>query len=92
MSNRVELLSGQVVAVKKLHALEEEISNERSFTNEIQALTKIRLRNILKLNGFCSRARRIVHRDIKCNNILLDMESKAYFSDFDSARNLQQIH
>ena len=59
MSNRVELPSGQVVAVKKLHALEEEISNEKSFTNEIQALTKIRLRNILKLNGFCSRARRI---------------------------------
>ncbi|XP_043706646.1 probable leucine-rich repeat receptor-like protein kinase At1g35710 [Telopea speciosissima] len=49
------LPTGKVVAVKKLHRQEaEEKANEKSFTNEIHVLTRIRHRNIVKLYGFCS--------------------------------------
>ncbi|BAT96298.1 hypothetical protein VIGAN_08321300 [Vigna angularis var. angularis] len=49
------LPSGQVVAVKKLHSVpNEEKLNVKAFTSEIQALTEIRHRNIVKLYGFCS--------------------------------------
>ncbi|XP_038979124.1 MDIS1-interacting receptor like kinase 2-like [Phoenix dactylifera] len=53
---KARLRTGQVVAVKKLHP-SEEVGDERGFQNEIQALTEIRHRNIVKLYGFCSHAR-----------------------------------
>ncbi|KAL5990357.1 hypothetical protein ACLOJK_011257 [Asimina triloba] len=54
---KAELQTGQMLAVKKLHSLEgrEDIDGE-AFTNEIEALTRIRHRNIVKLYGFCSDA------------------------------------
>ncbi|XP_043705585.1 MDIS1-interacting receptor like kinase 2-like [Telopea speciosissima] len=53
-----KLPTGKVVAVKKLHRLEaEEKVFEKSFTNEIHVLTRIRHRNIVKLYGFCSHPR-----------------------------------
>ena len=42
-----------MIAVKKLHSMEEGQGNEKSFINEIQALTEIRHRIIVKLHGFC---------------------------------------
>ncbi|AES78802.1 putative protein kinase RLK-Pelle-LRR-XI-1 family [Medicago truncatula] len=52
---KAELHTGQVVAVKKLHPVSnEENLSPKSFTNEIQALTEIRHRNIVNLYGFCS--------------------------------------
>ncbi|XP_058111345.1 MDIS1-interacting receptor like kinase 2-like [Magnolia sinica] len=55
---KANLPLGQVVAVKKLHSLEGgDQSDQRSFRNEIQALTEIRHRNIVKLYGFCCHAR-----------------------------------
>ncbi|CAI8605234.1 unnamed protein product [Vicia faba] len=52
---RAELPTGQVVAVKKIHSLQnEEMSNLKAFESEIRALTEIRHRNIVKLYGFCS--------------------------------------
>ncbi|KAL5990310.1 hypothetical protein ACLOJK_011208 [Asimina triloba] len=52
------LPNGQVVAVKKLHQLEgNNHTAQRSFQNEIQALTHIRHRNIIKFYGFCSDSR-----------------------------------
>lgn len=50
---KVELSSGQTVAVKKLHSLP---SDRNTFLSEIRALTKMRHRNIVKLLGFCSHA------------------------------------
>jgi serine/threonine protein kinase len=139
---KAELQTGQVVAVKKLHPLEDEgIANLESFENEIRALTAIRHSNIVRLHGFCSHQRHsflvyefleggslgkklrneeeaaefgwikrtnvikgvanalsymhhdctppMVHRDISSNNILLDLEHKAYISDFGTARFLK---
>ncbi|XXG61931.1 hypothetical protein AAC387_Pa05g0410 [Persea americana] len=51
---KAELSTGQVVAVKRLHPLEGgSTCDQKSFNNEIKALTEIRHRNIVKLYGFC---------------------------------------
>nr|CAB3456331.1 unnamed protein product [Digitaria exilis] len=138
---KAQLQGGRLVAVKKLHPSEEEMSEEKRFLSEIEVLTKIRHRSIVKLYGFCSHSRYkfmvydyidrgnlhcileneelakelewqkrvaivkdvaqaifylhhecnapIIHRDIKCNNILLDGDFKAYVSDFGIARMLK---
>ncbi|KAI9070706.1 hypothetical protein K1719_047328 [Acacia pycnantha] len=50
---RAELPTGDIFAVKKLHSIPSgEISNQKAFKNEIQALTEIKHRNIVKLYGF----------------------------------------
>ncbi|CDP21358.1 unnamed protein product, partial [Coffea canephora] len=52
---RAELPNGQVVAVKKLHGMDDgALRRPKDFANEIRALTNIRHRNIVKLYGFCS--------------------------------------
>ncbi|KAM7461387.1 hypothetical protein LguiA_029508 [Lonicera macranthoides] len=51
---RAQLLSGKVVALKKLHRFEaEEPTFDKSFKNEVQVLSNIRHKNIVKLYGFC---------------------------------------
>ena len=51
---KVQLPSGKVVAIKKLHRLEAENPTfDKSFKNEIKMLTEIRHRNIIKFYGYC---------------------------------------
>ncbi|XP_028094777.1 MDIS1-interacting receptor like kinase 2-like isoform X2 [Camellia sinensis] len=51
---RAQLPNGKIVALKKLHRFEaEEPAFDKSFRNEVQMLTNIRHRNIVKLYGFC---------------------------------------
>ncbi|KAI8533893.1 hypothetical protein RHMOL_Rhmol10G0045800 [Rhododendron molle] len=51
---RAQLPSGQVVALKKLHRFEaEDPAFDHSFRNEVQMLTNVRHKNIVKLYGFC---------------------------------------
>ncbi|KAM3400065.1 hypothetical protein ACQJBY_005135 [Aegilops geniculata] len=50
---RVELEGGTIFAIKLLHTMEE-YSDEGAFHAEIELLTKIRHRCIVKLYGFCS--------------------------------------
>ncbi|KAL5545141.1 hypothetical protein UlMin_008925 [Ulmus minor] len=51
---RAQLPNGKIVALKKLHNSEAEVSSFKdSFTNEVKILTEIRHRNIVKLHGFC---------------------------------------
>ncbi|CAN4081187.1 unnamed protein product [Withania somnifera] len=73
---KVELPCGQVVAVKKVHALEDEESdyNLKGFSKEIQTLVNIRHRNIVKLYGFCSHARHsfLVYELLEGGNLHLD--------------------
>ncbi|KAF7836340.1 MDIS1-interacting receptor like kinase 2-like [Senna tora] len=53
------MVGGEVFAIKKLRCEEDDVDIEslKSFENEIQALTKIRHRNIVKMYGFCSQGR-----------------------------------
>ncbi|KAI3889363.1 hypothetical protein MKX03_024454 [Papaver bracteatum] len=57
---KAKLSTGQVVAVKKLHSSDEDsdIIDHKSFESEVQALTEIRHKNIVKLFGFCSSVER----------------------------------
>ncbi|KAF5933563.1 hypothetical protein HYC85_029734 [Camellia sinensis] len=51
---RAQLPNGKVFALKKLHRFEaEDPAFDKSFRNEVQMLTKVRHRNIVKLYGFC---------------------------------------
>ncbi|KAH7845783.1 hypothetical protein Vadar_005965 [Vaccinium darrowii] len=51
---RAQLPSGKVVALKKLHRLEaKDPAFDYSFRNEVQMLTNVRHKNIVKLYGFC---------------------------------------
>ena len=51
---KVQLPSGKVVAVKKLHRVEsEEPACMKNFQNEVHMLTKLRHKNIVKLHGYC---------------------------------------
>ncbi|XP_054817405.1 MDIS1-interacting receptor like kinase 2-like [Prosopis cineraria] len=55
---KAELLAGQFFAVKKLHPdSDRDFSNFKAFSREIQALTEIKHRNIVKLFGFYSNSR-----------------------------------
>jgi len=55
---KAELQTNQIVAVKKFHSVQNgEMSNVKAFKSEIQALTEIRHRNIVRLYGFCSHSR-----------------------------------
>ncbi|KAI3832334.1 hypothetical protein MKW92_022282, partial [Papaver armeniacum] len=78
----------QVVAVKKLHSSDEdsEIVDLKSFEREVQALTEIRHKNILKLFGFCSSVERkisfLIYEFVErgsLKNILCDGEQAVVF-------------
>ncbi|OIT21337.1 mdis1-interacting receptor like kinase 2 [Nicotiana attenuata] len=78
---RVELPCGQVVAVKKVHALEDEEysdDNLKSFSKEIQTLVNIRHRNILRLYGFCSHARHsfLIYELLEGGNLSQNLSNK----------------
>ncbi|XP_004238491.2 MDIS1-interacting receptor like kinase 2-like [Solanum lycopersicum] len=85
---KVELPCGQVVAVKKVHALEDEESDDnliKSFSTEIQALVNIRHRNIVKLYGFCSHARHsfLVYELLEGGNLSQNLSNEGKARDLD---------
>ncbi|KAF6141749.1 hypothetical protein GIB67_027927 [Kingdonia uniflora] len=54
---KAELSTGQIVAIKKLHASEDGVqTGSKVFKDEIFALSEIRHHNIVRLYGFCSHA------------------------------------
>ncbi|KAJ0802073.1 putative protein kinase RLK-Pelle-LRR-XI-1 family [Helianthus annuus] len=64
-----KLPSGQTFALKKLHGFEaKQPAFDQSFKNEVQVLTNIRHKNIVKLYGFC------LHN--KCNFLVYEYMEK----------------
>ncbi|THG12712.1 hypothetical protein TEA_026839 [Camellia sinensis var. sinensis] len=57
LAYKAKLPSANIVAMKKLHPLSERV-DRKDFLNEARALTEIKHRNIVKLFGYCSHARR----------------------------------
>jgi hypothetical protein len=53
---RAELEGGSIYAIKLLHSVED-FTDEKAFHAEIQVLTKVRQRCIVKLHGYCSHSK-----------------------------------
>jgi len=90
---RAELSTGQVVAVKKLHSLQnEEILNLKTFASEIKTLTKIRHRNIVKLYGFCIHSQHsfLVYEFLEKGSVdkILNDDEQAYVFDWNRRLNV----
>ena len=82
---KAQLQGGRLVAVKKLHPTEEGISDEKRFLSEIEVMTKIRHRNIVKLYGFCSHPRYkfLVYDYIDRGNLYAILENEDFAKELD---------
>ncbi|KAL4622282.1 hypothetical protein ACB092_06G286200 [Castanea dentata] len=86
---KAELQAGQVVAVKKLHSVEDGgISNAKAFENEIHALLEIRHRNVVKLYGFCSHPRHsfLVYQFLEGGNLKETLSNREEAVNFEWIR------
>jgi hypothetical protein len=91
---KVELPTGQVVAVKKLHPLlEDSVVNLKAFTSEIRSLTEIRHRNIVKLHGFCSHSRHLllVYEFLEGGSLEIILKNDELALDFDWVKRVNVV-
>ncbi|XP_042515981.1 probable leucine-rich repeat receptor-like protein kinase At1g35710 [Macadamia integrifolia] len=91
---KATLLTGKVVAVKKLHRLvAEDKAYGRSFTNEIQVLTRIRHQNIVKFHGFCShpRCKFLVYEYIERGSLAYSLGNEVEALELDWRKRLNVI-
>nr|CAB3452372.1 unnamed protein product [Digitaria exilis] len=82
---KAQLQGGRLVAVKKLHPSEEDMSDEKEFLSEIEVLTKIRHRSIVKMYGFCShpRYRFVIYDYIERGNLCGVLENEELAKELD---------
>ncbi|XP_019455961.1 PREDICTED: probable receptor-like protein kinase At2g42960 isoform X2 [Lupinus angustifolius] len=90
------LINGTEVAVKKI--LNNLGQAEKEFRVEVEAIGHVRHKNLVRLLGYCVEGvnrlaylheaiePKVVHRDIKSSNILIDDEFNAKVSDFGLAK------
>ncbi|WRX19893.1 Protein kinase domain - like 10 [Theobroma cacao] len=91
---RAKLPTGQVVAVKKLHELDDdEVANLKSFSNEVNALTEVKHRNIVKLYGFCSHAKYsfLVYEYLEGGSLAKILKSEAKARELDWNKRIQVV-
>ncbi|KAL4282832.1 hypothetical protein GQ457_16G001510 [Hibiscus cannabinus] len=91
---KAKLSDGQMVAVKKLHLLSEgEVVDQKAFYSEIQALTEIRHRNILKLHGFCSHPRHsfLVYEYLEGGSLEKILKSDEQATEFDWTKRINVV-
>ncbi|XP_058094793.1 MDIS1-interacting receptor like kinase 2-like [Magnolia sinica] len=91
---KAELPTGQIVAVKKLCSSEGgESVNEICFRNEIQALLKIRHRNIVKLYGFCSNVQHkfLVYEFMERRSLWIVLSNEERAVEFDWIRRMRAL-
>ncbi|XP_065852830.1 MDIS1-interacting receptor like kinase 2-like [Euphorbia lathyris] len=84
---KAELPTGQLVAVKKLHSpADDESIHLKGFKSEIQTLTEIRHRNVVRLYGFCSQPNQslLVYEFLEGGNLgkTLNSEEEAMLFDW----------
>ncbi|CDP20105.1 unnamed protein product, partial [Coffea canephora] len=88
---KAKLPSGEVVAVKRLHNIPN-VGKDKSFSNEIRALTEIKHRNIVKLFGFCSNAQHsiLVYEYLERGSLakILSIEEEAKELDWQKRLNI----
>ncbi|CDP19734.1 unnamed protein product [Coffea canephora] len=88
---KAKLPSGEVVAVKRLHNVPN-VAKDRSFLNEIRALTEIKHRNIVKLFGFYSNAQHsiLVYEYLERGSLakILSIEEEAKELDWQKRLNI----
>ncbi|XP_027164525.1 MDIS1-interacting receptor like kinase 2-like isoform X2 [Coffea eugenioides] len=88
---KAQLPSGEVVAVKRLHNVPN-VAKDKSFLNEIRALTEIKHRNIVKLFGFCSNAQHsiLVYEYLERGSLakILSIEEEAKELDWQKRLNI----
>jgi Leucine-rich repeat (LRR) protein len=82
---KAQLQGGRLVAVKKFHRTEEQMNDEKRFLSEIEVLTKIRHRSIVKLYGFCSHPRYkfLVYDYIDRGNLHVILENEDFAKELD---------
>ncbi|KAI6701655.1 hypothetical protein NL676_015979 [Syzygium grande] len=91
---RAELSTGQVVAVKTLHSPHSSnLPNPHIFENEVRALTKIRHRNIVKLYGYCSHAKRsvLIYEYLERGSLAKILKDTEQAKDFDWAKRINVV-
>ncbi|TKW31162.1 hypothetical protein SEVIR_2G086700v4 [Setaria viridis] len=71
---KAHLQGGQLVAVKKLHPIEEEMGDEKRFLCEIEVLTKIRHRCIVKLYDYIDRGN--LHETLENEELAKELDWK----------------
>ena len=78
---RAELPSKEFLAVKKFNSPlpSDQIADQKEFFAEIEALTKIRHRNIVKFYGFCSHARHsiLIYEYLKRGSLATNLSNDA---------------
>jgi tRNA A-37 threonylcarbamoyl transferase component Bud32 len=82
---KAQLQDGQLVAVKKLHSTEEDMSDETRFRSEMEILSQIRQRSIVKLYGFCchSEYKFLVYEYIEQGSLHMTLQNEELVREFD---------
>lgn len=82
---KAQLQDGQLVAVKKLHSAEEDVSDERRFQSEMEILSQIRQRSIVKMYGFCfhSEYKFLVYEYIEQGSLHMTLQNEELVKEFD---------
>ncbi|KAK1383661.1 Protein kinase domain-containing protein [Heracleum sosnowskyi] len=91
---KARLPSGITVALKKLHRMEaEEPAFDRSFRNEVNVLSNIRHKNIVKLYGFClhNRCMFLVYEYMKKGSLFCALRDDAHAEELDWSKRINIV-
>ncbi|XP_062103024.1 MDIS1-interacting receptor like kinase 2-like [Humulus lupulus] len=91
---RAQLPNGKVIALKKLHSAEaEQPTLRQSFTNEIETLTEIRHKNIVRLHGFCLHKRSMffIYEYMEKGSLFCVLSNDAHATDLSWSKRVNVI-